>query len=416
MSSIIGLFKRNYTAFFSPPKVLKSTSEQGSQIAPLKFGILGAAAIAPAALINPAQSHSDVVVYAIAARDPKRAEAFAEKYGIEKWYGNYQALLDDPEIDAVYNPLPNGLHYEWTMKALAAGKHVLLEKPSGDTAEETRRMFDLAENKGLILLEAFHYRFHPAIQRVKDIINSGELGKIKHISASLAIPKGIITGNDIRLDYNLGGGAMMDCGCYPLSCLRYLTSANPISVNDAKATVYRRNTLIDTGMAVNLTFPSASPSSSPPESQPEEPVTATLVADFATPWILGVLPRMPRIFVLAECEQGSVEMFNFVMPVIYHYIQIRPLQGKARTEKVYSFRTATHKGTSEDQNEKKGEEWWSTYRYQLEAFVDKVRGREPQTWVSREDSIANMEWIEKIYEKTNLGARPQSNFQLESSE
>jgi predicted dehydrogenase len=99
------------------------------------------------------------------------------------------------------------------MKALAAGKHVLLEKPAADTAEETREMFKLAESKGLILMEAFHYRFHPAVQRLKAIVDGGELGAVKHISTSLTVPKCIMRPGDIRYEYELGGGALMDMGC-----------------------------------------------------------------------------------------------------------------------------------------------------------------------------------------------------------
>ncbi|KAG0694446.1 hypothetical protein DFH29DRAFT_815365, partial [Suillus ampliporus] len=128
---------------------------------PLKFGVLGAAAIAHFALVLPAKSHPEVELYAVAVRDIS-AESFAKKHGFKKWYGGkdgYQGKLnnDSGDIHVIYHSLPNGLHYEWTMKALAAGKHVLLEKSSRNTAEETRRMFSLADQKGLVLLEAFHY-------------------------------------------------------------------------------------------------------------------------------------------------------------------------------------------------------------------------------------------------------------------
>lgn len=209
MSSLFGFVKRLASAI-NPP----SASPLQDSI-PIKFGILGAAAIAPAALISAAKSHPEVVVYAIAARDKNRAAAFAKKHSVSKVYGGpsgYQELLDDPEVQVVYNPLPNSLHYEWTMKALLAGKHVLLEKPSSSTAEETRKMFEFAEIKGLVLLEAFHYRFHPAIQRVKAIIDSGELGAIKHISPNLAVPK-VWSSKNIRFNYALAGGALMDMGC-----------------------------------------------------------------------------------------------------------------------------------------------------------------------------------------------------------
>ncbi|KAG1812657.1 NAD(P)-binding protein [Suillus variegatus] len=394
MFSIFGVFKRVYAAFISPPH--PPNVEDNDASPPLKIGILGAAAIAPHALVLPAKSHPEVELYAVAARDISRAENFAKKHGFKRWYGGkdgYQDLLDDPAVDMVYNPLPNGLHYEWTMKALAAGKHVLLEKPSGNTAEETRRMFSLANQKGLVLLEAFHYRFHPAIQRVRAIIDNGELGAIKEVNAALTLPKGM-AGNDddIRMKYDLGGGAMMDCGCYPLSCVRYLASSNPTAVISATAVRYPRDPRIDTGTTANLTFASSKPG--------EEPVRSTIRCDFAVPPRWGFIPHWPEISVRAVCERGSIDVFNFVMPVIYHSITVRPDGDVPRTERAYTFEGG------------KGEEWWSTYRYQLEAFVDKVKGRTPQTWVSPEDSIANMEWIEKIYEESGLGSRPQSTYVL----
>jgi predicted dehydrogenase len=116
--------------------------------------------------------------------------------------------------------LPNSLHYEWTMKALAAGKHVLNEKPSADTAEETAAMFDFASSKNLILLDAYHYRFHPALLRVKEIVDSGEIGEVKRVEARMLIPKGFVGEGDIRYMYELGGGALMDLGCKCIADLR----------------------------------------------------------------------------------------------------------------------------------------------------------------------------------------------------
>ncbi|KAH7885240.1 NAD(P)-binding protein [Phlebopus sp. FC_14] len=395
MSSIVGFIKRFNAAFLNPP--VAASAAGGST--PLKFGILGAANIAPPALVTPAKSHPDVEVYAVAARDIKRAESYAKKHGIKKWFGGqdgYQELLNDPAIDVIYNPLPNGLHYEWTMKALTAGKHVLLEKPSSDTAAETRRMFEFAAQKGLVLLEAFHYRFHPAIQRVKEIIDSGELGAVKEVNAALCFPKGFVGADNIRMNYDIGGGAMMDCGCYPLSCVRYLTQSNPSAVTSATAVRYPKDPRIDTATSADLLFPPSIPGA--------EPIKASIKCDFSVPPRLGFIPRWPELSVLAKCERGSVELYNFPMPVIYHSITVSLDGGKTRTEKAYAF------GSSSGL---KGEEW---YRYQLEAFVDKVRGRTPQTWMSSEDSIANMEWIEKIYEETGLGSRPESSFQLSATE
>ncbi|KAI6110139.1 NAD(P)-binding protein [Pisolithus sp. B1] len=366
MASVLGFFKRIHALFIDPPAVTKA-SDNGS---PLKIGILGAANIAPNALIYPARSHPEVEVFAF--------------HGIKKWYGGqdgYQELLNDPAIDAIYNPLPNGLHYEWTMKALAAGKHVL-EKPSGDTAEESRLMFEFADRKGLVLLEAFHYRFHPAIQRVKEIIDSGELGSIKEVHASLGFPKGFVPDGDIRLNYSLGGGALMDAGCYTLNCVRYLASGNPTAVTSTTALRYPKDPRIDTATSAHLLFPPSIPNGSP--------VKASINCDMSLPNWFWFIPRLPVISARVVCDQGTVEVFNYVVPMIYHYITVSPHVGKKRTEKAYAFISS---------ESTKGEPWWSTYRYQLEAFVDKVRGRTPQTWVSSEDSIANMLWIEKIYEQ-----------------
>ncbi|KIM79362.1 hypothetical protein PILCRDRAFT_10492 [Piloderma croceum F 1598] len=393
MASFFSLLKRVYYAL-NPPASSAAAS-------PIKFGILGAADIAPRALISPASNHPETVVYAVASRDNKKASAFAKKHGIEKVYSGatgYQQLLDDPEVDAVYNPLPNGLHFEWTMKALAAGKHVLLEKPSSNTAEETRQMFEFAERKGLVLLEAVHARFHPAMVRVQEILDSGELGQIINLSAGLALSKGVIANEgDIRLDYALGGGAMMDMGSYPLSAIRFLARSAPTSVLSATSSVYpspsSTQQLVDLGTKATLSFPND--------------VTATLNCDFRQPWwgLFGLIPSMPDIKLTANCENGEVELYNYLAPTLYHWIRVRvqdpSRKGKVieRVEKVYKFGDGS-----------KGEDWWTTYRYQLEAFVDQVKGRTPRTWVGKEDSIENLEWIEKIYEKTGLGSRPKSQY------
>ncbi|KAF7969451.1 hypothetical protein HWV62_27289 [Athelia sp. TMB] len=387
-------------SFFSlVSRIRKATNPPASPVpsAPLRFGVLGAANIAPVALIQPASNHPETIVYAVAARDPKKAEAYAKKHGIGKVYSGptgYQSLLDDPNVDAVYNPSPNGLHFEWTMKALAAGKHVLLEKPSADTAEETRQMFDFAESKGLVLLEAFHYRFHPAIARVKAILDSGELGPIKDLDARLALPKGIFGAADIRYDYALGGGAMMDMGCYTMNVIRFLSSSNPTEVLTATSRTHASPSateqLVDVATTATLAFPNG--------------VTGSIFADLAKPWWgFGLLPTMPDISVKVTCERGDVELFNFPGPVFYHSITVNVKgaggKDKKRTEKAYTFNDGRDEA-----------EWWTTYRYQLDAFVDKVKGRTPKAWITKEDSVDNMVWIEKVYEKNGLGSRPKSKF------
>jgi len=386
MSSLYGFVKRIYLVF-NPPAPEAPTGS------PLRFGILGAANIAPIALILPVKNHPDAVVKAVAARDQARADAFAKKHGISKAYGGpgaYQKLLDDPEIDVVYNPLPNGLHYEWTMKALAAGKHVLLETPSANTAEETRKMFAFAQEKGLVLMEAFHYRFHPATRRMKEIVESGELGTLTKIEACIALPSGFVKDSDIRMVYDLGGGAMMDMGCYTLSISRYLAGADPTKIISAKADIHPKFPQIDIGTTATLAFPDARGSTGSADG-----LTATLYAHFRLlPWF-GILPRWPRIFVHVTGTRGTAKLYNFAGPWLYHYISVESSEQEGgplrkRTEKRY------------------GNLGWTTYRYQLEAFIDKLRGRTPEHWFDAQDSITNMEWIEAIYKETGLGSRPPS--------
>ncbi|KAL1714208.1 hypothetical protein EV715DRAFT_295380 [Schizophyllum commune] len=384
--AIFHFILRVYKNFY-PPEVPKAPS-------PIRFGILGAAAITPPALVIPAKSHPEVVLKGVAARDRTRAEAFARTHGVERVYDSYEDLLADPDIDAVYNPLPNTLHYEWTMRALAAGKHVLCEKPMANTAEEIREMFAFSEEKGLVLLEAFHYRFHPAGQRAKAILESGEIGHIKSADFQFMLPTGFIRQGDIRYSYSLGGGAMMDIGCYGMHLFRYLIGANPTSVLAAAHSPppFPADPLVDHRTTAALAFPND--------------VTASLTVDYARPLRWGFLPHLPNFRAIVRCEAGELEIVNFSFASLWHYIQVRPKGAgkKERTEKAYTFR--------ESGVEAKGEDYWMTFRYQLEAFVDEIKGRKPQTWITKEDSISNMEWIEKVYVKGGYGPRPRSTFKF----
>src|SRR5215467_13402600 len=146
----------------------------------LRIGTLGAARITPAALIKPARNSTEAEVVAVAARDRSRAQAFASKHGIPQVCDSYGALVNAPDIDAIYNPLPNGLHAEWTIAALEAGKHVLCEKPFTSNAKEAEEVAAVAErHSDRVLMEAFHYRYHPLAQRMRDVVDSGELGEIR---------------------------------------------------------------------------------------------------------------------------------------------------------------------------------------------------------------------------------------------
>src|SRR5262249_51749187 len=216
---------------------------------PLRIGTLGAAPIAVVALIRPARQLPDVEVAAIAARDPERARSYAAKQRIPGIHKTYAALLNDPTIDAVYIPLPNSLHAEWTIRALESGKHVLCEKPLAANAREAEQMARAAADTGRALVEGFHYRYHPLAARLKAILDSGEIGQIRHIETEFSVP--LLQLGRIQFRHDLAGGATMDVGCYAINLLRLLAGAEPHVVR-AKARLIRPQ--VDRLMAADFRF------------------------------------------------------------------------------------------------------------------------------------------------------------------
>ena len=185
----------------------------------MRFGILSTANIGQKAVI-PAIQRSGHEALAIASRDGERAEQVAADFDIERAYGSYEDLLVDEEIDAIYNPLPNALHAEWTRRTADAGLDVLCEKPLGVNAEQAREMFDYCADRNVTLMEAFMYRFHPRTERAAEVVAS-ELGEVRSVAASFAFP---LRGrpDDVRLNPDLAGGSLMDVGCYAVSATRLL--------------------------------------------------------------------------------------------------------------------------------------------------------------------------------------------------
>ncbi|WP_438351169.1 Gfo/Idh/MocA family oxidoreductase [Paenibacillus sp. FA6] len=195
----------------------------------LKWGVLGSARIAVNSVIpGILQSHFNEVV-AVASRDLEKAQETAVKFQIPKTYGSYEQLLQDPDIDAVYIPLPNHLHYEWTIKAIQAGKHVLCEKPLALNAEEAERMVQAAKEAGVILAEAFMYRYHPRYTQLKQIIDSGEIGEVRGIRSAFTFNNANDL-NNVRYRKEMGGGAIYDVGCYPITAARLLLGKEPEAV------------------------------------------------------------------------------------------------------------------------------------------------------------------------------------------
>ena len=216
----------------------------------VRIGILGAARIAPNALVKPAREVERAEVVAVAARDRARADGFASKWSIPKVHDSYAALVADDGVDAIYNPLPNGLHASWTIAALEAGKHVLCEKPLTSNAEQARQVAEVAERTDKVLMEAFHYRYHPLMMRAVEVVQSGELGELQHVESWMQVP--LFKRQDIRFDLSLGGGAVMDLGCYSIHQLRSLTGEEPTVLS---ASAKERTPGVDRWMQAELAFP-----------------------------------------------------------------------------------------------------------------------------------------------------------------
>lgn len=327
---------------------------------PLRIGTLGAARITPKALVAPAYSNPAVAVLAVAARKQSIAEEFAAKHGIPIVHASYAALIADPTIDAIYNPLPNSLHGEWTLRALRAGKHVLCEKPMAANAVEAATMAAVAQEAGLVLMEAFHTLYHPLATRLKAIVESGELGRLRHVEAHFCTL--LRRRDDIRLDYHLGGGATMDLGCYPIRLLRYLIGGEPEIVR-AQATCYRPQ--VDRKMVATLRFP-----------QPGgQAISGEMSCAF---WSR----RLIRITAKLIGEQGQLTVLNPLLPHLFHLVMVQSARGR-RIERC------------------PGE---STYAYQLNAFVDAIQDHRAIP-SDAADAVKNMRIIDEIYRHAGLALR-----------
>jgi predicted dehydrogenase len=198
------------------------------RITPVRWGILGTAKIALEKVIPSTQKSALAQVVAIASRDIAKARAAASRLGIPRAYGSYQELIDDPDIEAIYNPLPNHLHVPWSIRAAEQGKHVLCEKPIALTAREARELLEVRDRAGVQIGEAFMVRTHPQWLKVKEIVASGRIGELRLIAGHFSYYRR--DPDDIRSRVEWGGGALMDVGCYPITISRWLFGAEPTEV------------------------------------------------------------------------------------------------------------------------------------------------------------------------------------------
>jgi len=215
---------------------------------PVAWGILSTARIA-GRLVEGARDSADAEVVAIGSRTAASAQRFAEAHGIPRAHGSYEALLADPAVDAVYVPLPNSMHVEWAMRALDAGKHVLCEKPMDRRPEQVERAFDLAEQRGVVLSEAFMWRHNPQTAVLRALLDERAIGDVRLVRASFSFM--LARDVDVRLDPALDGGALMDVGCYCVSGARFVAGGEAQSVS---AEVVTGPTGVDMRLAGVLRF------------------------------------------------------------------------------------------------------------------------------------------------------------------
>lgn len=320
----------------------------------LRIGILGAARIAPAAVIRPAASIEGVTVTAVAARDRAKARAFADKHGIARVADTYEELLD--QVDAVYVPLPNSHHAEWTLRALDAGKHVLCEKPFTANAAEARTVTHAAAAGGLTVMEAFHYRYHPLAARMAEIAAT-ELGELRHVETSMCFP--LPRFDDIRYDRALAGGATMDAGCYAVHCLRLLGPGRP---EVTEATALRHSAEVDRAMTATFRFPTGA--------------TGRITASMWSRRLLGMSAKV-------QGTRGSMRVFNYLMPHTFHRLRLT-VDGKTSHERIAGS---------------------TTYGYQLRAFADAVGGNTAANLTPPADAVITMELIDAIYRAAGMHPR-----------
>jgi len=322
----------------------------------IRIGVLGAARITPMALIAPAKQIPEVHVAAVAARNPDRAARFARKHGIDTVHPSYDALLADPTIDAVYNPLPNALHFAWTKHALDRGKHVLCEKPFTSNADEAAALADLAASSGRVVMEAFHYRYHPLAKRMCEIAGDGTLGRVHHIETWMCIPLPV-PGN-IRYRYELAGGATMDVGSYAIHMLRHIAGSEP-EVTFAQARM--ASPRVDRCMTAEFHF--------------DDGRLGRIHCSLMSRTLLRVEARI-------RGEHGELRVINPVAPQLYHRFEVRTAKGRSR-----------ERFPSE-----------ATYTHQLRAFAGAIlHGDAIPTGPT--DSVANMRVIDAVYRKAQLPVR-----------
>ena len=319
----------------------------------------GAARIADDGIVDPARTLGHRIV-AVAARDRARAVAFAEERGIERVHATYQDVVDDPDVDVVYNALVNSLHHPWNVAGLRAGKTVLSEKPMTSNAAQAHEVRDVARATGATIVEGFHYLHHPVNQRLRDLVTSGELGTIESVDIELAIPAPPST--DPRWSLDLAGGATMDLGCYVLSAARHFgrwIGAEPV-LQAAEARVWSPE--VDSAVRAELAYAGGGP-------------VGRLV------WDMDASSR--SMVWTVHGTRATAASTSFAVPHLDPRLLVTEASGATR-EEIPEAETS--------------------YTHQLAALAASLDGGAPFL-VDVDDAVANMELVDELYGRIGLAPR-----------
>ena len=327
----------------------------------IRFGLLAASRIARSAVVAPAPDVDGVELTAVAARDLDRARAAAAEWDIAKAYGSYEELIADDDVDAVYVGTPAAMHRKWAIAAIEAGKHVLCEKPFASNADDARLIADAARTSDVVVMEAFHWRYHPYAAQIRGVLDSGVLGRIDRIEAIFDIPDGRIGRDDIRWDLAIGGGATMDLGCYPIQWVRFAAEADPDVVSAVAECPVEG---VDGSLVAELRWPSGVTGS----------VGSSMIAQGDQ--------TVAHLKVVGE--RGTMMATN----------PLAPQNGGALITVSTADGTATHEVDRS-----------ATYFHQLVAFRDAVNdGIDFPT--TADDGVRNMEIVDACYRAAGLDPRP----------
>ncbi|MEH3140953.1 MAG: Gfo/Idh/MocA family oxidoreductase [Mycobacterium kyogaense] len=318
----------------------------------LRIGVLGASRIAENAIVGPARELGHRLV-AVAARDPLRARAFADRFGVERVVASYQEVIDDPEVDVIYNPLANALHAPWNLAAVDAGKPVLTEKPFARDRVEAARVAAAADAGGVTVMEGFHYLFHPVMHRAREVAGDGTIGELTRLEVAMGMPEP--AAEDPRWSLDMAGGALMDLGCYALHILRRFGLPRVVS-----ATAVQRTPGVDERFDAEFEFDSGATG-----------LTTNSMVDDEYSFTLRIIG-----------SRGEVFVHDFINPRRDDRLTITTADGE----------TVEHLGTR------------ASYTYQLEAFAAHVERGEALP-LDAADAVANMALIDDTYRAAGMAAR-----------